>query len=261
MSFRKILYTDLSRAFYPRTILLSAIGCLCSLFFVVGSNGGYYDYTYGYIYEYLEVAFACNEVYLLYLFAAIPYTGSFLVDNKNHYAYFVRVRLKRRYYLLSKVIAVFCSGFVTVALGCLFYFLFLCVKLPNGLSIQTTEFFTDSYLLLLANGHPVIYYMVIISLQALAGGTFCVFAFCFSAVVHSIYAVWSFPVLFCYVWMCLDNMVHFPIYIAITHVTYFPITDDNPLISYGYCWFFFSLLMIGCCLESFPWMERRMRSE
>ena len=192
----------------------------------------------------------------MYIFAAIPYAGSFLVDIKNHYIHIFRIRSGNQNYLISKLIATFLSGFTVIVLGCVLYILFLWINLP----LYTGEFNDQTYQILLKNGNVLGYFIVVIFMQALAGGILASIAFCISTFASNSYSVWCFPFLFYYVWIRMDGIFHFPDYLCIGSIIIYPVNGDV-VKSILYAIFSLGLLVAGFVGICFPRMKRRMFNE
>lgn len=251
--FIEVLYADLSRAFHWKTILICVVGCFFCL--LLNNEEDIFDDWQGVTY-YFENSLNWNYACMMYIFAAIPYAGSYLVDVKNHYIHIFRIRSGNQFYLISKVVSAFLSGFAVMTLGCIVYILFLSINLP----MYTGEFNDQTYQILLKDGNVLGYFIVVIFMQALAGGILSSIAFCVSTFVSNTYSVWCFPFLFYYAWMRLDRVFKFPDYLSIGSIIIFPV-NGNVRKSVIYATFFLGLLLAGFVCVCFPRMKRRMLNE
>lgn len=250
--FRKTFIVDLGRAFWPPAIAFSAAGC----FLVLMINNSYFSDEFDVAY-YFAHATTGNFTFLLYLFSAVPYAGSFLSEMKNNYNHLFQLRSGKECYLPSKCLAAFLSGFAVVTLGCICFILAYSLRYPltGGLYIDY-----DGFEKLINSGIPSLFFILKTGLLSFTGGTMAVIAFCMSGIVHSVYAVWGFPVVFYYVWNSLANTFSFPGSIRLITMAAVPIMGDIGL-SIAYFCFFHLVLMLVFVYFCFPHLRRKLADE
>ena len=247
--FWKVLAVDLSRAFWPPSMIFAIAGC----FMVLLINNMNYSTGLDAVY-YFSHAASGNFSFLLCLFASVPYAGSCLVEMRNNYNCLFRIRSGKDCYLCSKCIAVFISGFVVAALGCICYILVFSLFFPVSGGIHIDY---DGFEQLIYSSNVIVYYGVKIWLLSYLGGSMAVIAFCMSGIVNNVYAVWGFPVVLFYVWNSLGNIFSLPGYVHLRVLLSVPVMGTiYGSIVYSCC--FYTTLMFVFMYIGFPYLRRKL---
>lgn len=247
--FRKVLAVDLSRAFWPPSMIFSVVGC----FMVLLINNINYSDGLDAVY-YFSHAVSGNFSFLLCLFAAIPYAGSCLAETGNNYSCFFRLRSGKDCYLCSKCISVFISGFAVAALGCICYILVFSLYFPVSGGIYIDY---DGFEQLIYSSNVIVYYGVKIWLLSYSAGSMAVIAFCMSGIVNHVYAVWGFPVVLFYVWNSLGNIFALPGCVHLRVLLSVPVMGTvSGSIVYSCC--FYTALMLVFVYIGLPYLRRKL---
>jgi hypothetical protein len=248
----KVLKVDLIRAFYLPAFGFSVAGCFFVLLFNLSKYSEEYDVVY-----YFNCAAGGQFLLLLFLFAAMPYSGSCYIEIKTKYHHFFRLRTSKNGYLISKCIASFLSGFCVVACACILYVIIFSLRYPLFNESMRNW---NGYVELLNRYNVIVYFVVHIGVLSFFGGTMSVIAFCISGIVTSVYAIWGFPVVLFYVWTSLGTLFPFPAWIEPSVLIQFPVME-NVLLSAGYACFFFSIIMLVFMGIGFPFLRRKLTNE
>jgi hypothetical protein len=136
--------------------------------------------------------------YILFpLVATIPYAASYFDDMNSGFDKNICIKVSRKSYMASKMIAVYISGFVAVTFPLLVN-LFVCAGLypnylPNKLEFLTAGIIDVNMFPMLFNKHPGIYALVYILLDGMFGGALSLVSIAFSKFAGNHFSVVMLP--------------------------------------------------------------------
>lgn len=202
MLFRAIKF-ELSRAFRDKYFVISLlIGGIIATLDIVTFYTQYIEPKNAILIQAwigTDFAFAYHSLYyiLLPVIACLTYGGSHYMDMSTGYDKNILLRMKRSYYLLSKMIAVFVSAFLSVAIPLLSN-LFIVAgiyrnELPERLTFTTAGIIDSQRFPVLFSERPVIYCLLFIMIGGMFGGVLGLISVMVSRWCRSAFSAIMFP--------------------------------------------------------------------
>ena len=201
----KVYKLELYRAFHSRTFAASiVIGiAICALDLItfciqfgVGGNKYLIQAWIGTDYQFIY-----NDMFYLLLpvIACLPYGGSLYYDIKIGYDKNICIKVPRSKYAFAKSLAVFLSGFVSVALPLALNVFFASGLFPNYLP-ERLEFMSIGLLerhlfTIICNYHPALYCLLFILIDGIFAGAIALTSLSLSRIVKSHFMAVATPMI------------------------------------------------------------------
>lgn len=131
------------------------------------------------------------------LICCLPFVTSYLQEKKSKYVYLITVRESYKKYGIYKAISIFLSGFISVFISSILFFILINVCFPNTLQNSTITvygFFSG-----VADYDKNLYIFLYVIICSFMGGVFALMALAISTVFNNYIVTILFPIMFWFV--------------------------------------------------------------
>ncbi|MCL1791355.1 MAG: hypothetical protein FWG40_08440 [Peptococcaceae bacterium] len=200
------LRMDLYRAFVTPVFPLAVLGMTWMLLMSVNHQVHEPGVDVAYLHM-VSQSSAFNDVF--YVLAALPFAAAFCLDWNHQFLKPLLVRSSGVPYAISKIVTCALSGFVTIALGQLFFVWVLRMRMalvnPKGPAFLSTVQFTHGSLL--TEGHFVLYFVIHIVGMSLGAAFYALLALLVSSRFQNVFVVLASPMILAVTFRTLSDTV------------------------------------------------------
>ena len=246
---KNVIKTDFNRALKNWRFPLAIV-----LMFLVweGNSKRFTPNSEDVLYLFIHVWGRSTTPLLAMVVTAVPYVSSYCEDVEGHFLRYSIKRVGIRNYVMSKLLAVFCTSFLVVVAGSTLFLARQSIELPLAAanSIAVENFKPESCFGWLLPEHTVLYMSVQLFLDGLYCGAMSVLALALSTFVRNSYGVFAIPFLLNYVFIYLFSRISadYPmLYLERIYNSAAGTYTDHPVLLIAYAVFVTLLLSaVGC---------------
>lgn len=209
-----VFISELKRAIYSKKFLLAII------IGIIAQIAGVLSMTYKELFSIFQGA-SCDEAirnmfnkYILWYFSTeiscfsvpliccIPFSASLIEDRKSNYINFINIRTSYKSYIKAKIVACFCSGFLTVLISTIIFYILISLTPYKDNPTNIAGFMRDIYI-----NNPEIYLIIYAFICSLMGGVYALIGLALSTKVKSKVASIVFPLVYYYIGIYVFSML------------------------------------------------------